>query len=187
MIKKDMKWKRSWPQGVMGTGRSSNTWSSGSGIHPPTKNVNAPELVMEFHQWHASTARQVLQKPAEQGELEKMPAHTPPTSFLPFIFPRQGHTFSPATLNKQNRFNSIHEALDDMSPHCQLWYDNSSLYTSQANRRKAAEDDRTSHAQTHRSQATCTIPRDILPHPNTTTQAEWAQCQGSMGLWAYNW
>jgi hypothetical protein len=144
----------------------------------PAENVNTPELVTEFHQQHASTARQVLQKPAEQGEPERMPVHTPPTSFLPFIFPHQGHTFSPATFNKQNCFNGIHKALDGTSPRCQIWYNDSSPYTSQANRRQVAEDDHTSHAQNHCSQTPHThtnAPNDVPPHLDTMTQAEWAR------------
>jgi hypothetical protein len=120
----------------------------------------------------------MLQKPVEPGGLKEMPACTPPTSFLPFIFPRCGHTFSPTTFNEQNHFDSIHEALDGTSPRHQLWYDDSSLYTSQVNRRQAAEDDHASHAQAYRSSTTHTtadVPRDILSHLDAATQAEWVR------------
>ena len=115
-----IKWK--------GYAEAHNSWE-------PEENVNAPELVKEFHQRTGAHARLRVLKDEEEAEEPTMTQ--PVDSYTPLPRPHSPRLFSPFSIDQHGDYPLLDQILLDGPPLQQPWYDDSSPYTCQAARRKA--------------------------------------------------
>jgi hypothetical protein len=110
-----IKWK--------GYAEAHNSWE-------PEENVNAPELVKEFHQWAGAHAR--LQVLKSREEVEEPTMTQPVNSTTPLPHPHSPHLLSPFSIDCHGDYLLLDQILLDGPTLQQPWYDDSSPYTCQA-------------------------------------------------------
>jgi hypothetical protein len=101
----------------------------------PEENVNAPELVKEFHQWTGARARLRVLK-GEEGS-EELTMTQPVNSFTPPPHSYSPRLFSPFSIDHHGDYPLLDQILLNGLPLQQPWYNNSLPYTCQAARHEA--------------------------------------------------
>jgi hypothetical protein len=102
----------------------------------PTENVNAPELVKEFHQRAGASARVRILEGEGQGKERTM---TQPVNSTPLSCPRSSRSISPFSLDQYGDYPLLDQILVDGPTLEQPWFDDDSPYTCQAARREAVD------------------------------------------------
>jgi hypothetical protein len=110
-----IKWK--------GYAEAHNSWE-------PEDNVNAPELVKEFHQWAGTHARLRVLKSRE--EVEEPTMTQPVDSTTPLSHPHSPRLLSPFSINRHGDYPLLDQILLNGPTLQQPWYNDSSPYTCQA-------------------------------------------------------